>query len=155
MITLYLRVSYSPISDFRIQSLRKADSNTGIMDLKRIGSKFLVLSWKNLLLKRRHWFMTILELVLPIILFVLIAVLRQVGALSLCFANKKLFSRGQIENNRGQDNGVQDDDNTPFHSSDLNQLINDNDNFCRNWGGGERMIYYTSGQEDKEQLDIV
>ena len=45
--------------------------------------------------------------------------------------------------------------NTPFHSSDLNQLINDNYNFCRNWGGGERMIYYTSGQEDKEQLDVV
>merc|ERR1719282_2019948 len=82
--------------------------------------------------------MTILELVLPIILFVLIAVLR-----------------GQIENTRGQDNGVQDDDNTPFHSSDLNQLINDNYNFCRNWGGGERMIYYTSGQEDKEQLDVM
>ena len=47
-----------------------------IMSLKRIGSKFLVISWKNLLLKRRHWFMTILEIVLPIILFVLIAVLR-------------------------------------------------------------------------------
>ena len=46
------------------------------MSFKRIGSKFLVLSWKNLLLKRRHWFMTILELVLPIILFILIAVLR-------------------------------------------------------------------------------
>ena len=46
------------------------------MSLKRIGSKFLVISWKNLLLKRRHWFMTILEVVLPIILFVLIAVLR-------------------------------------------------------------------------------
>ena len=68
---------------------------------------------------------------------------------------KSYFSRGQIENTRGQDNGVQDDDNTPFHSSDLNQLINDNDNFCRNWGGGERMIYYTSDQEDKEQLDVL
>ena len=99
--------------------------------------------------------MTILELVLPIILFVLIAVLRQVGVGALCFASKKLFSRGQIENTRGENNGEQDDDNTPFKSSDLNQLINDNDNFCRNWNGGERMIYYTSGQEDKQQLDVV
>ena len=42
----------------------------------RIFSKFLVLTWKNLLLKKKHWFMTILEIVLPILLFVLIAVLR-------------------------------------------------------------------------------
>ena len=45
--------------------------------IKRILSKFLVLSWKNLLLKKRHWFMTILEVVLPIVLFILLAVLRQ------------------------------------------------------------------------------
>ena len=44
--------------------------------IKRILSKFLVLSWKNLLLKKRHWFMTILEVVLPIVLFILLAVLR-------------------------------------------------------------------------------
>ena len=47
-----------------------------IMSLKRIGSKFLVISWKNLLLKRRHWFMTMVEVVPPIILFVMIAVIR-------------------------------------------------------------------------------
>ena len=39
-------------------------------------SKFLVLTWKNLLLKKRHWIMTILELVLPILLFIVLAVLR-------------------------------------------------------------------------------
>ena len=32
--------------------------------------------WKNLLLKRRHWVMTILEIFLPVFLFALLAVLR-------------------------------------------------------------------------------
>ena len=39
-------------------------------------SKFLVLLWKNLLLKRRHWFMTILEIVIPVLLFIVLAVVR-------------------------------------------------------------------------------
>ena len=42
----------------------------------RIVSKFLVLLWKNLLLKRRHWFMTILEIIVPVLLFVVLAVIR-------------------------------------------------------------------------------
>ena len=45
----------------------------------RILSKFWVLLWKNLLLKWRHWFMTILEVVLPVFLFALLAVLRLVS----------------------------------------------------------------------------
>ena len=42
----------------------------------RTFSKFLVLLWKNLLLKRRHWFMTILEIAVPVLLFVILAVIR-------------------------------------------------------------------------------
>ena len=67
------------------------------------------------------------------------------------------FPRGQIENTRGQNKGVRDDDITSFKSSDLNQLINDNYwDYCRgSWSRRERIIYYTSGQEDKEHLDGV
>ena len=65
------------------------------------------------------------------------------------------FPRGQIENTRGQNKGIQDDDITSFKSSDLNQLIKYNYHFCRRLGREERIIYYTSGQEDKEHLDGV
>ena len=44
--------------------------------MNRLLSKFKVLTWKNLLLKRRHLFMTSLEVVVPILLFVLLAFLR-------------------------------------------------------------------------------
>ena len=67
------------------------------------------------------------------------------------------YPRGQIKNERGQDDGIQDDDNIPFKSSDLNQLIYDrNYQFCNSYSySGSREIYYTSGPEDKEQLDVV
>ena len=42
----------------------------------RTFAKFWVLLWKNLLLKRRHWFMTILEIAVPVLLFVVLAVVR-------------------------------------------------------------------------------
>ena len=42
----------------------------------RILSKFLVLLWKNLLLKRRHWLMTVLEICVPVLLFIVLAVIR-------------------------------------------------------------------------------
>ena len=64
------------------------------------------------------------------------------------------YPRGQIKNERGQDDGIQDDDNIPFKSSDLNKLIHDNHPFCDTYSGS-REIYYTSGPEDKEQLDVV
>ena len=66
------------------------------------------------------------------------------------------YPRGQIKNERGQDNGIQDDDNIPFKSSDLNQLIHDRSHqFCHSYNSGSREIYYTSGPEDKEQLEVV
>ena len=38
--------------------------------------KFLVLQWKTLLQKRRHWILTPLEIVIPSILFIAVVVLR-------------------------------------------------------------------------------
>ena len=42
----------------------------------RILSKFLVLTWKNFLLKRKHWLMTIFEILIPVVLFAILAILR-------------------------------------------------------------------------------
>merc|ERR550519_674699 len=41
--------------------------------------KFFILSWKNLLLKKRHWIMTILEIVIPTLLFIGIVAIRNFG----------------------------------------------------------------------------
>ena len=38
--------------------------------------KFLVLQWKWLLQKKRHWLLTLLEIVIPSILFIAVVVLR-------------------------------------------------------------------------------
>ena len=38
--------------------------------------KFLVLQWKSLLQKKRHWILTLLEIVIPSILFIAVVVLR-------------------------------------------------------------------------------
>ena len=38
--------------------------------------KFLVLQWKSLLQKKRHWILTLLEIVIPSLLFIAVAVLR-------------------------------------------------------------------------------
>ena len=101
----------------------------------RILSKFLVLSWKNLLLKKRHWFMTCMEVVLPIVLFALIAVLRsQITA-----------------TNSGGDGDIGDEANT-FYPSDLQQMFSDN-----RWliCDGSRRLYYTGPQEEKNHLDTI
>lgn len=101
----------------------------------RILSKFLVLSWKNLLLKKRHWFMTCMEVVLPIVLFALIAVLRS-----------------QITStNSGGDGDIGDEANT-FYPSDLQQMFHDNSwDIC----DGSRRLYYTGPQDEKNHLDTI
>ena len=38
--------------------------------------KFLVLQWKSLLQKKRHWILTLLEIVIPSVLFIAVVVLR-------------------------------------------------------------------------------
>ena len=42
----------------------------------RILSKFLVLTWKNFLLKMKHWMMTIFEIFIPVLLFAILAILK-------------------------------------------------------------------------------
>ena len=58
----------------------------------RILSKFFVLTWKNLLLKRRHWFMSILEIVVPVFLFAILAILRFVLELFAFYAFNYLIT---------------------------------------------------------------
>jgi hypothetical protein len=38
--------------------------------------KFGLIVWKNLLLRKRHWIVTSFEIVIPVVLFILIAVIR-------------------------------------------------------------------------------
>ena len=68
-------------------------------------------------------------------------------------AKNNYFPRGQIKNDRGEGGTNQDDDGViHFYPSDLNELVYDRYSFCNNYGGGDRIIYYTSGQEDKDEL---
>jgi hypothetical protein len=41
--------------------------------------KFLVLQWKTLLQKKRHYILTVLEIVIPSLLFIVMVVLRVKG----------------------------------------------------------------------------
>ena len=50
--------------------------------------KFLVLQWKSLLQKKRHWILTLIEIVIPSVLFIAVVVLRY---------EAKDFSPKQIE----------------------------------------------------------
>ena len=38
--------------------------------------KFGIILWKNLLLKRRHWIFTTLEVVIPTLLFIVLALIK-------------------------------------------------------------------------------
>ena len=44
----------------------------------RILSKFFVLTWKNFVLKKKHWVATTFEILVPVVLFALLAILRLV-----------------------------------------------------------------------------
>lgn len=39
--------------------------------------KWQVLMWKNLIVRKRHWFLTLFEIVIPILLFWALALMRQ------------------------------------------------------------------------------
>jgi len=43
------------------------------------GKKFFILLWKNMIIKKRHWVMSILEVLVPTVLFVAIVALRTEG----------------------------------------------------------------------------
>ena len=40
---------------------------------------FFILQWKNLILKRRHWLLTLVEILVPTLLFVTLVVIRVEG----------------------------------------------------------------------------
>ena len=48
-----------------------------------LGKKFLLLIWKNFILRRRHWVLTIFEILLPTLLFTLLLTLRLIPDSSL------------------------------------------------------------------------
>ena len=58
-----------------------------------------------------------------------------------------------MEGGLGHDDGKQDQDSISFKSSDLNQLIISDKEFCSVDFGRNREIYYTSVLENKAQLD--
>ena len=41
-----------------------------------LGRKFGTVLWKNAVLKRRHWLVTAMEIIVPTILFITVAVMR-------------------------------------------------------------------------------
>ena len=58
----------------------------------RILSKFFVLTWKNFVLKKKHWVATTFEILVPVVLFALLAILRLV--LNLIDISSYLISLG-------------------------------------------------------------
>jgi len=62
---------------------------------RRTPKKFFILLWKNLIIKRRHWLMSILEIVIPTILFMAIVALRAEGGerLNPVFMNETTYPK--------------------------------------------------------------
>ncbi len=48
--------------------------------------RFFILQWKNLLLKKRHWLLTLCEIVIPTLLFVSIVAIRNTGGDDVSFS---------------------------------------------------------------------
>ena len=54
---------------------RAASAATAAINMG-LGKKFATVLWKSAVLKKRHWLATLLEILVPTILFIIVAILR-------------------------------------------------------------------------------
>ena len=126
----------------------------------RILSKFLVLTWKNFLLKRKHWLMTIFEILIPVVLFAILAILRFVETNISRESKKVIFSRGQFPSIKENSKKPTTDEAKSLikyyqpsdYISNLNAMKGEHYRFCLS---ENTSVFYTAADEFVEDVDKI